>query len=105
MSGLGTLLASLALLCLSQTAEAEVSLQLRLYNLTSDPLLTCNDGTPGGYYYREATDPQYDDRWIFYLEGGGWCWNATSCEKRIKSNGNSLSRFSFLILSYCNQFD
>ena len=67
-------------------AGAGVTLQLHLYNLTRDPKLTCNDGTPGGngggggggggahiehypgYYYREATAPEYDHMWIFYLE-------------------------------------
>ena len=26
-------------------------------------------------------------QWIFYLEGGGWCWNATSCLNRLVLNG------------------
>ena len=43
-------------------------LELELYDLSSDPLLACNDGTPGGFYYRAATSAEYEDRWIFYLE-------------------------------------
>ena len=63
---------------------AEVRLELRLYDPldTLDPLLVCNDGSPGGYYYREATTREDGDKWIFYLEGGGWCWNDTSCVNR-----------------------
>ena len=26
-------------------------------------------------------------QWIFYLEGGGWCWNSTSCLSRLVLNG------------------
>ena len=46
----------------------EATLELQLYDLTEDPLLACNDGTPGGFYYRAATSPEFDHRWIFYLE-------------------------------------
>ena len=68
-------------------AAAEVRLELRLYDplATLDPLLVCNDGSPGGYYYREATTREDGDKWIFYLEGGGWCWNQTSCVRRCCS--------------------
>ena len=31
----------------------------------------CNDGSAGGYYYREARTEEDNDKWIFYLEGGG----------------------------------
>ena len=30
---------------------------------------------------------QVSFQWIFYLEGGGWCWNATSCLNRLVLNG------------------
>ena len=33
-------------------------------------------------------------RWIFYLQGGGWCWNSTSCADRIDRNGNVRSSLS-----------
>ena len=26
-------------------------------------------------------------QWIIYLEGGGWCWNSTSCLNRLVLNG------------------
>ena len=72
---------------LPSCAAAEVRLELRLYDplATLDPLLVCNDGSPGGYYYREATTREDGDKWIFYLEGGGWCWNQTSCVRRCCS--------------------
>ena len=76
-----------ALSLLASCGGAEVRLELRLYDplATLDPLLVCNDGSPGGYYYREATTREDGDKWIFYLEGGGWCWNQTSCVRRCCS--------------------
>merc|ERR1719348_1688028 len=50
--------------------------------------LQCNDGSPGGFYYRPSTDTAGENKWIFYLQGGGWCWNSTSCADRIDRNGN-----------------
>ena len=64
--------------------SSSVSLSLVLYDSVADDKLVCNDGTPGGYYIREVDT---SDQWIFYLEGGGWCWNNTSCQHRISSNG------------------
>ena len=48
-------------------AWAEVELQLHKYNTTDQPELVCNDGSPGGFYYRPGN---LSDRWIFYLQGG-----------------------------------
>jgi len=64
--------------------SSSVSLSLVLYDSVDDSNLVCNDGTPGGYYIREVDT---SDQWVFYLEGGGWCWNTTSCQHRISSNG------------------
>lgn len=36
----------------------------------------------------EAMKEEKLRRWIFYLQGGGWCWNSTSCADRIDRNGN-----------------
>ena len=66
--------------------NCDVTLNLHLYDLTRDPLLQCNDGSPGGYYYREAVTEEDGDKWIFFLQGGGWCWNVTSCNDRILQN-------------------
>ena len=41
--------------------------------------VTCNDGTPAGYYIRRNPDSR---RWIIYLEGGWFCYDQTSCEAR-----------------------
>ena len=55
------------LLVLVVPAWAEVELQLHKYNTTNQPELVCNDGSPGGFYYRPGI---LSDRWIFYLQGG-----------------------------------
>ncbi|XP_026748996.2 palmitoleoyl-protein carboxylesterase NOTUM [Galleria mellonella] len=52
--------------------------RLKLVWLTNTTL-TCNDGTPAGYYIRRGTNTQH---WVVYLEGGGYCWDASSCGAR-----------------------
>jgi len=75
------------LLLFSPICTASVTLELNWHASAQERGLVCNDGSPGGYYFKEATDVAAENNWIFYLEGGGWCWNSTSCEKRITSNG------------------
>lgn len=41
------------------------------------PLAVCNDGTPAAYYYRAGDAGAR--RWLVYLDGEGWCWDAGSC--------------------------
>eukprot|EP01050_Picozoa_sp_SAG11_P038881 SAG11_NODE_16088_length_557_cov_0.792576_1_plen_103_part_10 len=49
----------------------------------------CLDGTPGGYYIRthnakgEKADPQ---RWIVFMQGGGWCSSDENCAERAGSS-------------------
>jgi len=69
-------------------SSASVTLDLVFYDSASENSLVCNDGTPGGYYFRPAVGEEAQDKWIFYLQGGGWCWNETSCEHRINQNGD-----------------
>ena len=79
-------MASLLLFLLWQPALARVTLDLHWYSDHQAEKLQCNDGSPGGFYYRPSTAEEGEDRWIFYLEGGGWCWNVTSCSQRIAGN-------------------
>ena len=81
------LLTTCVVFCLFSSANTNVTLTKHLYNLEADPLLLCNDGSPGGYYYREAVSEEHSDKWIFYLEGGGWCWDEISCVERLLLNG------------------
>ncbi|KAI5645980.1 pectinacetylesterase domain-containing protein [Phthorimaea operculella] len=63
---------------LSTASESLPPDSLRLVWLTNSSL-TCNDGTPAGYYIRQGTN---NDHWVVYLEGGGYCWDQASCAAR-----------------------
>merc|ERR1719436_2140213 len=45
-----------------------------------DPLATCNDGTPGIYYW--APGAKGSRSLLFLLGYGGWCWDAKTCAAR-----------------------
>ncbi|XP_012551322.2 palmitoleoyl-protein carboxylesterase NOTUM [Bombyx mori] len=45
----------------------------------SNTTLTCNDGSPTGYYFRRGSNTEH---WVVYLEGGGYCWDTASCRAR-----------------------
>ncbi|KAL4716156.1 hypothetical protein ACJJTC_013933 [Scirpophaga incertulas] len=49
---------------------------------------TCNDGTPAGYYIRRGSNSQ---QWVVYLEGGGYCWDRTSCSARWRRRPSLMS--------------
>ena len=42
----------------------------------------CLDGSPGGFYYRAASNPSANTKWKFHFMGGGWCYDAGSCLQR-----------------------
>ena len=39
-----------------------MNLTRHYYDRSEDPLLLCNDGSPGGYYIREATSDHHSDK-------------------------------------------
>ena len=41
--------------------------------------VTCNDGTPAGYYIRRNPSSR---KWVLFLEGGWYCYDQVSCEAR-----------------------
>ncbi|KAM4632060.1 palmitoleoyl-protein carboxylesterase notum2-like isoform 2-T2 [Discoglossus pictus] len=41
--------------------------------------VTCNDGTPAGYYLREVKGSK---KWLIFLEGGWCCYSAETCDVR-----------------------
>jgi len=49
----------------------------------------CLDGSPAGYYLYKTSNSAYVNKWVFYLEGGGWCFpnsaypNVQDCYQRI----------------------
>ncbi|KXJ23738.1 palmitoleoyl-protein carboxylesterase notum1a [Exaiptasia diaphana] len=48
---------------------------------------TCNDGTRAGYYLKTSYGSK---RWIVYLEGGWFCTNRQSCNRRANSRMRNL---------------
>ncbi|KAL2454268.1 Pectin acetylesterase 8 [Abeliophyllum distichum] len=42
----------------------------------------CLDGSPPAYHFDKGSDDGINN-WIIYLEGGGWCENASECYKRV----------------------
>jgi hypothetical protein len=48
----------------------------------------CNDKSPSGLYFLKATDKAQEDVWVVQMQGGGWCWDPTTCAKRT---GNLVS--------------
>lgn len=46
----------------------------------------CNDGTPAAYFVRRATNPEFKDKWIIHLQGGGSCRTIDDCNQRKKNS-------------------
>ena len=44
----------------------------------------CLDGTPGAYYVNK--NPNGNNTWVIYLDGGGECVNAEMCKSKLKTN-------------------
>ena len=44
------------------------------------------DGSPGSFYFHEATgDVENDTKWLIFIEGGGWCYDDLDCVQRSKT--------------------
>ena len=56
--------------------------------LLDAPGARCLDGSPAGFYHRRGRQ----DRWVLYLEGGGWCYTPAQCRHRARNEhtGSSL---------------
>jgi len=65
------------------------SMQLTLFN-SSGP--HCTDGSPAGFYFREASVASPNKKkWIVWLEGGGICQSNEDCWRRSKGDIGSSS--------------
>lgn len=45
------------------------------------PGAVCNDGSPGGFYWR-AGEGEGKNRFVIHLQGGAWCYDEDSCNYR-----------------------
>ncbi|KPJ19827.1 Protein notum-like [Papilio machaon] len=73
-------------LCVSSECAARRE-GLRLARLANSSL-TCNDGSPAGFYFRRGSNSQH---WVVYLEGGGYCWDEASCAARWRRRPGLMS--------------
>ncbi|GJP32148.1 hypothetical protein CLOM_g16725 [Closterium sp. NIES-68] len=44
----------------------------------------CLDGSPPGFYHRQGNGAGAN-KWLIYLQGGGWCYSATGCAYRAST--------------------
>ncbi|MBF0363683.1 MAG: hypothetical protein HQK49_21875 [Oligoflexia bacterium] len=70
----------------------------------------CNDGTAAGYYFREGKGTSGGkNKWVIYLEGGGFCENKDECSirdvKLTSSNSWAATKNTDGILSDNNSTD
>ena len=79
---------SVVALLLPEIQSAAVTLEIKWLDLKKYPEAVCNDGTGGAFYYKEGTD---QNKWLVHLMGGGWCWDATSCDERQKTSPNLMT--------------
>jgi Pectinacetylesterase len=64
--------------------------ELKLRMLKDYPQALCNDGTHGGYYWSQGTDPNL---WVVYLQGGYWCIDRLTCHGRMSDVDQASSKF------------
>ncbi|KAH3757451.1 pectin acetylesterase [Pelomyxa schiedti] len=53
-----------------------------LFDDYSETGAVCLDGSPAGYYIREATSVGAANNWQLDFQGGGWCYEEADCEAR-----------------------
>uniref|UniRef100_A0A7N8Y864 Notum, palmitoleoyl-protein carboxylesterase b n=1 Tax=Mastacembelus armatus TaxID=205130 RepID=A0A7N8Y864_9TELE len=63
--------------CSAQKLDQDMKLHF-LKNVS----VTCNDGSPAGYYIKESKGSK---RWLLFLEGGWYCFNRQTCDSRYET--------------------
>ena len=72
----------------SQKAGGRLALQLLPVETVTRTGAVCLDGTPGGYYYAAAPPGSPNSsKWVWFIQGGGWCQNETDCWHRATHGG------------------
>ncbi|KAM9769183.1 inactive palmitoleoyl-protein carboxylesterase notum1b [Menidia menidia] len=69
--------------CSARGLHADMRLTL-LKNVS----VTCNDGSPAGYYIRESRGSR---RWLLFLEGGWYCFDKQTCDSRYETMRSLMS--------------
>uniref|UniRef100_A0A3Q2PUA8 Notum, palmitoleoyl-protein carboxylesterase n=1 Tax=Fundulus heteroclitus TaxID=8078 RepID=A0A3Q2PUA8_FUNHE len=69
--------------CSAQKLEQNMKL-----HLLKNSSVTCNDGSPAGYYIKESKGSR---RWLLFLEGGWYCFNRQTCSSRYETMRSLMS--------------
>jgi hypothetical protein len=79
---------------------------LTLLDSAAYPAAKCLDGSPAGYYFRNATKPDDVDNWIIFLEGGGevrsWCFALHASASVTLCMHFTCCPYFFALLSVCD---
>ena len=65
------------------------SAELSLVQLPDSTSAVCNDGSPYAYYLEKSATSS--PNWIFFQEGGSYCWDQVSCNERRSTNSNLMT--------------
>ncbi len=79
---------------ITHTASAANPPQLVVLSKNTYPQAVCNDGTSGAYVYRPGAGAAAN-RWIIQLQGGGECFDQTTCSTRAATMPTLISTASF----------
>lgn len=67
----------------SPVASTEIMKKYTVKNATTREAV-CNDGSPATFYYRKGTGSG-TDKWVVFMEGGGFCLSEQDCAARWKT--------------------
>lgn len=94
---LGTCFLALVSVAAAYDAPANGSANVFELELMTEAALrhraVCLDGSPGGYYFRRGFGSG-SDKWVVYLEGGGWCTSLSDCANRAGSDLGSSKNYN-----------
>lgn len=63
--------------CSAQKLDQDMKL-----NFLKNESVTCNDGSPAGYYLKQSKGSK---RWLVFLEGGWYCFSRQTCNSRYET--------------------
>jgi len=66
---------------------------LQLLDTSAHPYARCMDGSPGGFYVRDATGARRATTYVLDFEGGGECSNTENCAPRLSKSLGSSNHF------------
>lgn len=67
--------------------------QFSLHMLPGAAGAACLDGSPYGFYWQQGAGMDAYN-WMFYFQGGGWCYDAGDCYGRAHTNLGSSTKWA-----------